>query len=88
MVLGGEKIPILEERAQRHSSRGRNAHKGSMSDVSSSLHQSDIPCSKGERLFKGIQIGGAIPGRDSHDIQVGGAAPRRVQAGGAAPRGE
>jgi hypothetical protein len=54
MVLGGEKSPILEERAQRHSSRGSNGHRGSMSDVSSTLHQSDIPCSKGERLFRGI----------------------------------
>jgi hypothetical protein len=53
MVLGGEKSPILEERAQRHSSRGSNGHRGSMSDVSSTLHQSDIPCSKGERLFRG-----------------------------------
>jgi hypothetical protein len=25
-----------------------------MSDVSSALHQSDILCSKGERLFRGI----------------------------------
>jgi hypothetical protein len=25
-----------------------------MFDVSSALHQSDIPCSKGERLFRGI----------------------------------
>ena len=25
----------------------------SMFDVSSALHQSDIPCSKGERLFRG-----------------------------------
>jgi hypothetical protein len=25
-----------------------------MFDVSSALHHSDIPCSKGERLFKGI----------------------------------
>jgi hypothetical protein len=53
MVLGGEKSPILEERAQRHSSRGSDGHRGSMSDASSTLHQSDIPCSKGERLFRG-----------------------------------
>jgi hypothetical protein len=53
MILGGEKSPILEERAQRHNSRGSNGHRGSMSDVSSTLHQSDIPCSKGERLFRG-----------------------------------
>jgi hypothetical protein len=26
---------------------------GSMFDVFSTLHQSDIPCSKGERLFRG-----------------------------------
>jgi hypothetical protein len=25
-----------------------------MSDISSTLHHSDIPCSKGERLFRGI----------------------------------
>jgi hypothetical protein len=45
-----------------------------MSDVFSALHQIDIPCSKGERLFRGIQTRGATP--------------RRVQARGAAPRGE
>jgi hypothetical protein len=37
-----------------------------MSNVSSTLHQSDIPCSKrGEiiqRKIKGIQAGGAAPG--------------------------
>jgi hypothetical protein len=48
-----KKRPILGERAQRHSSRGSNGHRGSMSYISSALHQSDIPCSKGERLFKG-----------------------------------
>jgi hypothetical protein len=47
------KSPIFEERAQRHNSRGSDGHRGSMSDVSSTLHQSEIPCSKGERLFKG-----------------------------------
>jgi hypothetical protein len=48
-----KKSPILGERAQRHSSRGSDGHRGSMSDISSALHQSDIPCSKGERLFRG-----------------------------------
>jgi hypothetical protein len=47
-----EKSPIFEERAQRHNSRGSDGHRGSMFDVSSTLHQSDIPCSKGERLFR------------------------------------
>jgi hypothetical protein len=49
-----EKSPIFEEREYKHNSRGSNGHKGSMFDVSSALHQSDIPCSKGERLFRGI----------------------------------
>jgi hypothetical protein len=49
-----EKSPIFEERAQRHNSRGGYGHMGSMSEVYSTLHQSDIPCSKGERLFIGI----------------------------------
>jgi hypothetical protein len=48
-----EKSTILEERAQEHNFRGRNGHRGSMFNVSSTLLQSDIPCSKGERLFKG-----------------------------------
>jgi hypothetical protein len=48
-----------------------------MSDISSTLHQSDIPCSKGERLFRGIS-----------KAFNRGSIPRRVQAGGAAPRGE
>jgi hypothetical protein len=33
-----EKRPIFEERAQKHNSRGSNDHRGSMFDVSSSLH--------------------------------------------------
>jgi hypothetical protein len=49
-----EKRPIFEERAQRHNSRGSDGHRGNMFDVFSSLHQSDIPCSKGERLFIGV----------------------------------
>jgi hypothetical protein len=48
-----KKRPIFEERAQKHNSRGSNGHRGSTFDVSSALHQSDIPCSKGERLFIG-----------------------------------
>jgi hypothetical protein len=48
-----EKRPIFVERAQRHNSRGSDGHRGSMFDVFSALHQSDIPCSKWERLFRG-----------------------------------
>jgi hypothetical protein len=44
---------MLGERAQRHVSKGNDGHRGSMSDMSSTLHQSDIPCSKGEILFRG-----------------------------------
>jgi hypothetical protein len=54
-----EKIPIFEERAQRHNSRRSDGHRGSMRNVFSALHQIDIPCSKGERLFNGNKIGGA-----------------------------
>jgi hypothetical protein len=68
-----KRISILGERAQRHSSRGSDGHKGSMSDISSSLHQSDIPCSKWERLFRGIS-----------KASRQGEASRRVQP----PRGE
>jgi hypothetical protein len=71
-----EKSPIFEERAQKHNSRGSDGHRGSMFDVSSALHQSDIPCSKGERLFRG----------SSKAFRQGEQAPRRVQARGAAPR--
>jgi hypothetical protein len=35
-------------------SKGNYGHKGSMSDISLELHHIDIPCSKGERLFRGI----------------------------------
>jgi hypothetical protein len=56
-----ENRPIFEERAQRHNSRGRDGHKGSMFDVFSALHQIDIPCSKRERLYSGNKIGGAGP---------------------------
>jgi hypothetical protein len=48
-----KKRHILGEREQIHSSRGSDGHKGSMSYIYSSLHQSDIPCSKGEILFRG-----------------------------------
>jgi hypothetical protein len=48
------KSPIFEEKEQNHNSKGSDGQRGSMSDVSSTLHQSDIPCSKGERLFRGI----------------------------------
>jgi hypothetical protein len=48
-----EKSPIFEERAHKHNSRGSDGHRGSMFDVSSALYQSYIPCSKGERLFRG-----------------------------------
>jgi hypothetical protein len=37
-----------------HNSRGGDGHRGSMSDVYLALHQSDIPYSKGDRLFRGI----------------------------------
>jgi hypothetical protein len=49
-----------------------------MSNVSSTLHWSDIPCSKS----------GDIIQRKIKDIQAGGTSPRRVQAGGATPREE
>jgi hypothetical protein len=42
-----EKRPIFEERVQKNNSKGSDAHRGSMSDVFSALHQIDIPCSKG-----------------------------------------
>jgi hypothetical protein len=47
-----EKRPIFGERAQRHNSRGSDGHRERLFDVFSALHQSDIPCSKGERLFR------------------------------------
>jgi hypothetical protein len=48
-----EKSPIFEERAWRHNSSRSDGHRGSMRNVFSSVHQIDIPCSKGERLFRG-----------------------------------
>jgi hypothetical protein len=48
-----KKRHILGEREHMHISRGSNGHMGSMSYISSALHQSDIPCSKGEILFIG-----------------------------------
>jgi hypothetical protein len=77
MILGGN-IPILEEISQRHNSRGSDGHKESMSSVSSTLHQCDIPCSKKGEIIK----------RKIKGIQKGGATPRRIQAGGETPRGE
>jgi hypothetical protein len=48
-----KKRPILGEREHRHSSSGSDGHKGRMSYIYSTLHQSDIPYSKGEILFRG-----------------------------------
>ena len=48
-----EKRPIFEERAQKHNYRGSDGHRGNMFDVFSAVHQSDIRCSKWERLFRG-----------------------------------
>jgi hypothetical protein len=53
-----EKRPIFEERAQKHNSRGRDSHKGSMFDVFLALHHIDIPFSKGGRLYSGNKTGG------------------------------
>jgi hypothetical protein len=41
------------KKEHEHNFRGRNSHRGSMFYVYSALLQSDIPCSKGERLFIG-----------------------------------
>jgi hypothetical protein len=38
---------MLGEREQRHEPRGRNGHRGSMSDMTSVLHQSVVNNSKG-----------------------------------------
>jgi hypothetical protein len=51
-VNNWKNIPILGERAHRHSSKGRNGHKGRMRDMFSTLHWRDIPCSKWEILFR------------------------------------
>ena len=56
-----EKSPILEERAHEHNFRGSKGHRGSMFDVFLALHQIDIPCSKGERLYSGNKTRGAAP---------------------------
>jgi hypothetical protein len=53
-----KKRPIFEEREQMHNSRRSDGHRGSMFDVFSALHQIDIPCSKGERLYNNNKIGG------------------------------
>jgi hypothetical protein len=41
------------EREHIDVSKGSDGHRGSMRDMYSTLHQSDIPCSKGDRLFIG-----------------------------------
>jgi hypothetical protein len=50
----------------------RKEHRGIIPGESMAI--SNIPCSKGERLF--------------NDNKIGGAAPRRFQARGESPRGE
>jgi hypothetical protein len=52
-LILGRKSPTFGENKERHSSMGSDGHRGSMSDISSTLHQSEIPCSKWERLFRG-----------------------------------
>jgi hypothetical protein len=73
-----EKSPIFEERAQKHNSRGSNGHKWSMFYASSALHQSDIPCSKGEILFRGR----------SKALRQGEQPQGKFKQGGAITRGE
>jgi hypothetical protein len=60
LMTKGERF--IRCRGQRHGSRWirfircrgqRHGFRGSMTDMISVLHQSDIPCSKGERLFRG-----------------------------------
>jgi hypothetical protein len=70
-----EKSPIFEEREQRHNSKRIDGHRGSMFDVFSALHQSDIPCSKGEILFRG-RSRGSIPKESSSR----GSSPKRRMA--------
>jgi hypothetical protein len=56
-------IPILGERAKRHSSRGIYGHRGSICYISLELQQSNIPYSKGI-LLRGNQRNsgrGSIP---------------------------
>jgi hypothetical protein len=74
-----EKRPIFEEIAQRHNSRGSDGHRGSMFDVFSALHQSDIPCSKGERLFKEDQRH-SDRGRSPKESSSKGSSPKRRMA--------
>jgi hypothetical protein len=45
MVPGGSDLSDAEDRGM--------VFRRSMTDMISVLHQSDIPCSKGERLFRG-----------------------------------
>jgi hypothetical protein len=77
MVAGGENIQILEEREQRHSSRGRNGHRG-YEQCTFSVTSESYP------LFKR----GDIIQRNIKGIQTGGESPRRFQVGQATPRGE
>jgi hypothetical protein len=52
-----------------------------MSDVSSTLHQSEIPCSKGEILFKGIS---KASGRDKTFSR--GSNPKESASRGSSPK--
>jgi hypothetical protein len=61
MILGGD---IYQMHTKKRDLYSKKEHKGlipggamvtggNMFDVFSTLHRSDIPCSKGERLFRG-----------------------------------
>jgi hypothetical protein len=55
---------------------GSDGHMGSMSDVSSALHHSDIPYSKGERLFRG-RSKAFRQGSNPKEISNKGSKPKR-----------
>jgi hypothetical protein len=67
---------MLGERAQRHVSKGNDGHRGSMSDMYSTLHQSDIPCSKGEILFRGISKASPDKGSNPKESSGRGSIPK------------
>jgi hypothetical protein len=73
MILGGDIYQMQRTEAwfqgEHWSQRCRHGSRGSMSNMFLALHQSDIPSSKGERLFRGISRHpgrGSIPKESSH----------------------
>jgi hypothetical protein len=80
---------MLGEREQRHVSRGRDCHKGRMSDMNSVLHQSDTLCQRGRYYsYEGRESNQRIINTKKNQRHVDrGSNPKESSVRGSNPKG-